>query len=222
MHDDSCVGDNWSNYHQRLNRRYDSGYKSIENQLSSSLEGNAANFAGIQARSPTPGGACAQQQQQPPHPTGAANNSGSFDPSLLARPQSGCSGTIWRPTSQQQPAPQPIGASSASELTTGQQGQQNVAEKMDSDFAKFTATIVETDEEFSYQQEQELDEGSSIDDTIDGKLAELELEDTALECLLGDPNDRECQSRGSSSKSSNEGDSKIKGQLQDGSSPNNS
>lgn len=41
MHDDSCDLDDWSNYHQRLNKRYDSGYKSLEQQLSSSLEGGA-------------------------------------------------------------------------------------------------------------------------------------------------------------------------------------
>ena len=36
LQDDSC--DNWANYHQRLTRRYDSGYKSIDNQFNSSLE----------------------------------------------------------------------------------------------------------------------------------------------------------------------------------------
>lgn len=41
LHDDSCDLDDWSNYHQRLNKRYDSGYKSLEQQLSSSLEGGA-------------------------------------------------------------------------------------------------------------------------------------------------------------------------------------
>lgn len=39
LQDDTCGPDDWSNYHQRLTRRYDSGYKSLEQQLSSSLEG---------------------------------------------------------------------------------------------------------------------------------------------------------------------------------------
>lgn len=77
LHDDAHVGDNWSNYHQRLNRRYDSGYKSIENQFSSSIEGpNVMNLS-------LSGGAAAvaiatENASSEPHP----------------RPQSGCSGMI--------------------------------------------------------------------------------------------------------------------------------
>lgn len=67
------MADDWANYHQRLNRRYDSGYKSIENQLSSSLEGNvlAANSSLQSVVQPVPTGPPGLQQ---------------YD-----RPQSGCS-----------------------------------------------------------------------------------------------------------------------------------
>lgn len=67
LHEDSC--DNWSNYHQRLNRRYDSGYKSIENQLSSSIEGASVGSLNRLGSMTTQVGACgapvAGQQQAP-------------------------------------------------------------------------------------------------------------------------------------------------------------
>jgi hypothetical protein len=74
LHDDALVGDNWSNYHQRLNRRYDSGYKSIENQFSSSLEGPNVLSLSLHQASVT-----------------AENENNSHE---QGRPQSGCSGMI--------------------------------------------------------------------------------------------------------------------------------
>lgn len=79
LHDDSCVGDNWTNYHQRLNRRYDSGYKSIENQFSSSIEGNVSLAAAARRQSPI------GPSEQSAH--GA-------DDQTSARPPSGCSGLV--------------------------------------------------------------------------------------------------------------------------------
>lgn len=76
LHDDALVGDNWTNYHQRLNRRYDSGYKSIENQFSSSIEGNVPNVLNLSSH-------------QAPVTVGGENSS--REP---GRPQSGCSGMI--------------------------------------------------------------------------------------------------------------------------------
>lgn len=84
--DDSSIADNWTNYHQRLNRRYDSGYKSIENQFSSSVEGNISLAAAASLQ------AIAGQQQQQPGTTASS------------RPASGCSGFIAPPKQPDRPA----------------------------------------------------------------------------------------------------------------------
>lgn len=86
LHNDSCNVDDWSNYHQRLNKRYDSGYKSLEQQLSSSLEGNLIN-QGVNLSSP---GAVI------PSGVGIAASNGSSrrdtrNENELERPRSGCS-----------------------------------------------------------------------------------------------------------------------------------
>lgn len=160
LHEDCVNGDNWNNYHQRLNRRYDSGYRSIEHQLSSSLEGNLAAAAAAVAS--------ANLQQQ----TNQAQ-----DPSL-PRPQSGCS--------------------TATEIDKNK---------------IITQELITPCVDIKKSISNNLTEYNSLDsppfNELDGKLAELDLDDVALECLLSEPQDRECQSR--SSRSSNEEDkTKVK------------
>lgn len=87
LHDDACVADNWTNYHQRLNRRYDSGYKSIENQLSNSLDGGNILEALVLPRVETP-----SQEETTDQHNQTKNSTRESD--LLARPQSGCSSSL--------------------------------------------------------------------------------------------------------------------------------
>lgn len=75
LHDDSCVADDWNSYHQPLNRRYDSGYKSIENQFSSSIEG-------------------ANQSIRRESPVEAQAPIGNNQASSSIRPKSECSGAL--------------------------------------------------------------------------------------------------------------------------------
>lgn len=151
LHDDCCVGDDWANYHQRLNRRYDSGYKSIEKQLSSSLEGNVFAASNLQAAAP----AIPSDQVSGNSPVGHS------DPPHNERPQSGCSG---------QPVMIGVAEQPGEQLTMSD----------------------------STGEDETIDGRQSRRNSLDGKLAALDLDDVPLENLLSQLVDRDCQSRSSS------------------------
>lgn len=107
LHNDvASVGDNWSNYHQRLNRRYDSGYKSIENPFNSSLEGNRPPSveSGTRGSLGAATGEAAEQTKLESAAPGELSGSERFRrfeasrTSPLARPRSGCSNLIRQPS----------------------------------------------------------------------------------------------------------------------------
>lgn len=189
LYDDSCAGDNWTNYHQRLNRRYDSGYKSIENQLSSSLEGNIMAAAAAAINPQITGNV-----PRPPstNTTGASQQ----EDSLLDRPQSGCSNYIDQPTHR---TTEIRSSGKVVEATLDEDDGDGEDDKLSSSKTSNTPTrdplfLTQTDE--------------SPYDKLEARLSDLEL-DIALECLLDEPlSGRECNSR--SSKSSSGGDEEKK------------
>lgn len=85
LHDDNCAGDDWENYHQRLNRRYDSGYKSIEDQMSYSLEGGSFGIPPLALVNQLP-----SSRQNSDESTPSVHES----KPVSSRPPSGCSGFI--------------------------------------------------------------------------------------------------------------------------------
>lgn len=157
MHNDSCTSDNWSNYHHRLNRRYDSGYKSVENQLSSSLENNIAAVTVAPS---------APQRARPAAATGE---------------QSECRDAFAESKDQKS--------------------------KQENDGADDDKGVASMDIA-SPSDRTPVNESSPDPMNIDGKLAELELDNPAGGCLVNEPLERECQSRNSSKGSSGEEDKK--------------
>lgn len=199
LHDDSCVGDNWSNYHQRLNRRYDSGYKSIENQLSSSIEGNImAAAAAAAAVNPQ----TASNAQQTPPPTQTTTGATQQEENLFNRPPSGCSNYISKSTEAAAAAATPIviknfdnNGDTADDDANNEDADDINSSKTSSAPTKNPVMLAQTDD-------------SSLD-RLEGKLSDLEL-DIALECLLDEPlSGRECNSRSSKSSSGGEEEKKT-------------
>lgn len=123
-----------------------------------------------------------QQHQQ--------DSAASIDP-LLVRPQSGCSNAVARPV--ERPSPTPTCASDV------------FSREPNRGCYDASPNPINELPDSSNNQSSEPRLETPID-SIDTKLADLELDDVALDCLLGGPVDRDCHSR--SSRSSNEAEEK--------------
>lgn len=175
LHDDCCVADDWANYHQRLNRRYDSGYKSIENQLSSSLEGNIlAASSSLQVAAAAPSAPPADQPPSSPQPPPPPPPSGSS-------------------TRDEQSDFIPSSDRSPSGLVDG-----------DADVAATGTSPLCDDIVNNELAGSQKNTTCRKDATIDSKLADLDLDDVPLDSLLSKAADRDCQSRSSRSSNEEE------------------